>query len=201
LARNVTVDRGGHAFVGIHGARPLFTVLSDHGFDEVAYDAMVAPDYPGYVYTLDIGFTTWPEEAVRLEGDGRLEPVRSYNHPMQSGFAAWFHETVAGIRPDPEAPGFKHTILKPHLYRQIAWMRAIHVSPYGTLVSGWSTVDGTFLWDITLPPNTTATAHIPCDGLDSVLVDGSPVGPEVDLLDGRAVLDLPSGSYQLTSRL
>ena len=29
---------------------------------------------------------------------------------------AWFYNTLAGIRPDPEKPGFEHIIIKPYNY-------------------------------------------------------------------------------------
>lgn len=179
LRSGVVEQHNGHAFAGIHGARPLYTQLCEYGFEDVAIRAMKKETFPSYAHALSLGLTTWPElldKTVHKPGTAG----RSLNHPMQSGFAAWFHESIGGIR--PAAPGFKKIELKPHGYTQLAWAKAEHESPYGMIKSHWQVEDGVFSWQIVIPPNTTAIAHVPT-------------------ANGRELHELGSGSYEFKSNL
>ncbi|MCX6895815.1 MAG: family 78 glycoside hydrolase catalytic domain [Verrucomicrobia bacterium] len=203
LAGEVVERHGGHAFVGIHGGRPLYTQLSENGYDAAAFGALTKTNWPSYAYTLSQNFTTWPERSDELKPDERIGS-RSLNHPMQSGFAAWFHESVGGIR--PAAPGFKRIELKPHGYRQIAWAKAEHDSLYGPIKSDWRNADGKFEWNISIPANTTATVHVPAQAADSVTEGGQPAAQSrgVKFLrfeNGRAVFEIESGNYVFQSKL
>jgi len=203
LAGEVMTRHGGHAFAGIHGGRPLYTQLCDNGYDAAAFGALKKTDWPGYGYMLGQGFTTWPEVPLEVKPGERAAP-HSQNHPMHSGFAAWFHESVGGIR--PAAPGFKRIELDPHGYTEIAWAEAEHDSPYGPIKSHWRNEGGAFTWTITVPANTTATAHVPADAPEHVLEGGRPAGmsPGVKFLNfenGRAIYVLESGSYVFQSQI
>jgi alpha-L-rhamnosidase len=158
LRRGVVEQHRGHAFVGIHGGRPLYTQLSAHGYTEVAIAALKQPTWPSYANLLTQGHTTWPE-IFDEKPRGTDTAGRSLNHPMQSGFAAWFHESLGGIR--PAAPGFKKILLEPHGYHQLAWVEAAHESPYGLIKSHWRSTAGEFTWHISIPPNTTAIVSVP----------------------------------------
>jgi len=203
LADEVMTRHGGHAFVGIHGGRPLYTQLCDNGYDEVAVGALKKTDWPGYSYMLNQGFTTWPEVPLEIKPGDRVAP-HSQNHPMQSGFAAWFHESVGGIR--PAAPGFKRIELSPHGYTQIAWAETEHDSLYGSIKSNWRNQDGKFIWTITIPTNATATVHVPTEAVEYVLESGRQAGKSpgvkfLDFKDGQAIYALESGSYVFQSQI
>ena len=203
LVGEVVEKHDGHAFVGIHGGRPLYTQLSENGYDAAAFGAMTKAKWPSYAYTLAQNFTTWPERSDELKPGQRISS-HSLNHPMQSGFAAWFHESVGGIK--PAAPGFKRIELKPHGYRQIAWAKAEHDSLYGPIISDWRAADGKFQWTIAIPANTTATVHVPAQSADSVTEGGRPAAQSrgVKFLrfeNGRAVFEIESGAYIFRSAL
>jgi alpha-L-rhamnosidase len=205
LARRIRTLDHGHPTTGIHGSRPIYTMLDDYGQSDAAFALMTVAGYPGYHYLLDWGFTTWPERYVDFNPADRL-PDRSYNHPMQSGFAAWFHESVAGIRPDPGAPGFLHIEMEPHQFRQLAWVKATHEAPTGTIRSEWTSRDGEFAWKITVPPGSTATAYVPARDVASVREGGgaAPASPGIKFLrfdQGRAIFAVKSGTYRFESRL
>jgi hypothetical protein len=122
---------------------------------------------------------------------------------MQSGFAAWFHESLGGIR--PAAPGFKRIELKPHGFTQLEWVKTSHDSPYGTIRSDWRSQKGKFEWNITVPANTTATIYVPARDAASVIEGGRAAAtrPGVKFVrfeNGRAVFEVESGSYQFSSR-
>ena len=200
--RNDLVDQHqGHAFVGIHGGRPLYTQLCENGYAAEAFAAMQQTNFPGYGYMLNGGFTTWPEVSLETVIGERVQP-HSLNHPMQSGFAAWFHESIGGIR--PAAPGFKHIELKPHGFAQIAWAKVWHDSLYGAIESDWRVESGRFHWQISLPPNTTATIYVPAKDYRAVQQGGQPVEGQPGLTytrteNGRAIYEIESGAYDFQS--
>jgi len=201
LADEVVEKHDGHAFVGIHGGRPLYTELCEHGYDAAAFGAMLKTNWPSYAYTLAQGFTTWPEVWHKIVPGERIG--YSICHPMQCCFAPWFHESVGGIK--PAAPGFKQIELKPHGYGQIAWAEVEHDSLYGPIKSNWRSRDGEFTWKISIPANTTATAYVPARDAKSVTeggkqIDGSCGARFVRQENGRAVIKLESGEYEFHSR-
>ena len=198
LAADVTEAHHGHAFVGIHGGRPLFTQLSGHGDDAVAFAALRQTNWPSYGYTLNHGFTTWPEVLGELNA-GEPRPEYSFNHPMQSGFAAWFHESVGGIQ--PAAPGFKRITLQPHGFAQLAWAKVRHDSLYGPICSEWRAHAGRFAWEISLPANTTATVYLPARRVEEITEGGRPLAQSSGVTwlrqeGDRAVLAVESGNYK-----
>ena len=203
LASEVVNKHNGHAFVGIHGGRPLYTQLCENGYEGIAIAAMKQETWPGFACTLAQGFTTWPEQLDEIN-PGEPMPGHSLNHPMQSGFAAWFYESVAGIR--PAAPGFKRIDLEPHGYTQLAWAEAEHDSLYGPIISWWRSEHGKFNWSISIPPNTTATIYLPTTEPEKITEGGKPltksIGVKYVRMEGeRAVLAAGSGEYRFVSKL
>ena len=159
LVADINETHAGHLHVGIHGGRHLLTALCDADRDDVAFAAMKIAGYPGFVDQFDRGLTTWPEQQNnRPRGEFTDQ---SLNHPMQAGFAAFFHECVAGIRPRADGPGFTRFDLRPSLYRQLTHASATHDTPHGRIESAWTSQGGVFEWTIVVPPNTQATAWPP----------------------------------------
>lgn len=203
LVSQIVNRHGGHAFAGIHGGRALYAQLSDYGHTAVAISAMKQKTWPSYAYALAHGFTTWPEQFDEIKPGERIGS-RSLNHPMQSGFALWFHEDIGGIQ--PAAPGFKRILLEPHGFHQLVWANAEHDSLYGPIVSNWRRSRGKFDWSVSVPANTTATAFLPAKDISSVKEGGHTIGQSygVRILrfeNGRAVLALASGTYHFQSDL
>ena len=52
-------------------------------------------------------------------------------------------------------------------------------SPYGIIESDWKREGGKLLFQFVVPPNTTATAFVPADNLNSVRMDGHALSPKV----------------------
>jgi len=116
----------------------------------------------------------------------------------------WLYEDLAGIKPDPEQPGFKHIIMKPLPVGDLKFVRATHHSPYGLIVSDWKQEDGMFDWRIEVPANTTATVFVPARDFGQVLEGGmfAVNAPGVKFLrmeNGRAVFNVGGGKYHFVS--
>ena len=67
--------------------------------------------------------------------------MNSYNHYAYGAVCQWLFEAVAGFRPDPKQPGFKHIIFEPTIIPALSPVAASHDSAAGRIEAGWS-VDG-----------------------------------------------------------
>jgi alpha-L-rhamnosidase len=140
-------------------------------------------------------------------GDTADPAMNSHNHVMLVGdLCAWLHENLAGIKPDPERPGFKHVIMRPEPVGDLAEAAATHDSIHGAIASRWSRSGGTFRWEIALPPNTTATAYVPAESAASISEGGRPIAqsPGIEVLrrePGRVVVGLGSGRYEIEATM
>jgi alpha-L-rhamnosidase len=139
-------------------------------------------------------------------GDTADPAMNSGNHVMLVGdLGIWLYENLAGIKSDPEQPGFKHIVMRPEPVGDLQFVKASHRSPYGPIASDWQKKDGVFRWDITLPANTTATVYVPATSAESVTEKGKQAVQAqgvklVKVENGRAVFSVGPGSYRFESR-
>ncbi len=117
-----------HIDCGILGAKYILRVLTDWGRPDLAWAMVTHTTFPGWGHWIAQGATTlwetWDGEASR-------------NHHMFSDVGAWFHSGLAGIRPDPENPGFRHTIFRPRPDAGPDQVLSRHRSPQGEVYCGF----------------------------------------------------------------
>ena len=136
-----------------------------------------------------------------------LRSASGYAKPLMpslgGSIVAWHTEALAGIR--PAAPGFKRILIKPSVVGDLTWVTAHHDSPYGRIVSAWKRQDDGLQMDVTIPPNTTATVHVPAVDVAQVTESGRPIAEAVGVRylrneGGRVVLAVESGRYRFRVR-
>jgi alpha-L-rhamnosidase len=138
-------------------------------------------------------------------GDTADPAMNSGNHVMLVGdFIIWLYEDLAGVKADPAQPGFKHILMQPHPVGDLKFVKASHRSPYGIIRSEWQRKGDKFFWSITVPPNSTATVHVPSTRADSITESGQPAAKAEGVTplgnrDGAAIFRLQSGRYAFTS--
>ena len=137
---------------GILGAKYVPRALYDNGHVDLAYKMLTQPEFPGWVYWLEQGATTLWEN---------WNGAQSHNHICFGDISAWMYHYLAGIATDPENPGFKHVLIKPHPVSDLEWVRAEHIAHAGKIVSTWKQSCGRFTLEIEIPHNTTATVILP----------------------------------------
>ncbi len=138
--------------VGIIGAKVVPRALSDNGHTDLAYRLITQPEFPGWVHWLRLGATTLWEE---WNGES------SRNHIMFGDISAWMIQYLAGIKPVPESPGFKHFMVSPHFPEGLDWVKAEYASPHGRIKVSWKRCSLGISLDLSIPVNTTATLEIP----------------------------------------
>ncbi len=204
LVDKIEKETHGHIGTGLVGGQYLMRVLSDNGRPDLVYTLATQSDYPSWGYMLEQGATTIWE----LWNGNTADPeMNSGNHVMLIGdFVIWLYEDLAGIKPDPQQPGFKHILMRPLPVGDLKFVRATHRSPYGWIVSDWKRDGGTFDWQIEVPANTTATVYVPAKSLERVLEGGmfakDAAGVKFLRMEkARAVFSVGSGKYHFVSDL
>tara|TARA_B100000809_G_C15140818_1_gene533267 strand:+ start:19284 stop:22121 length:2838 start_codon:yes stop_codon:yes gene_type:complete len=191
----INIKKGHHA-TGIHGNRYIYSVLNDLGEKELAYKLLTTPEFPSQAYILNTGLNTWPER--QWKWDSGIEWDRSLNHPMQAGFTALFYESLAGIKPIPEFPGYKKFIVKPTLWKQLDHAGAEIQSPYGSILSKWRRIDSGATLELKVPFNTEAIVILPLkDGTTPEIQRENGTTIPVKNFDKESGIILGSGSYTL----
>jgi alpha-L-rhamnosidase len=155
--------RGDHLSTGFVGAPYLPHVLSANGRLDVAYKLLQQPTWPSWLYSVTQGATTiWERWDGWTEERGFQDKgMNSFNHYAYGSIGAWLYNTVAGIEIDPAQPAYKHSILRPQPGGGLDCAAARLQTVYGELVSDWRLEGGRFVWEVVVPPNTTATATLP----------------------------------------
>lgn len=200
LVYDIQTEKGGHHSTGIHGNRYIYTVLSKYGKADLAHDILTIPTFPSQTYILNYGFTTWPERQFEWEKKEGL--TNSLNHPMHSGFAAYFFEMLAGIKPIYSKPGYKEFTVKPIFPSAINETNVDIPTPYGKIHNSWEITDDKLAMNLKVPFNTKARLLLSATELQSLTINGTPWNKfrdkyEVEIIYESAVV-LGSGSYQLT---
>jgi len=202
LLRKIQDQSQGHTGTGLIGGQWLMQVLSANGHPEVAYEIASQKSYPSWGYMAGQGATTIWE---LWNGDTADPAMNSGNHLMLVGdLITWFYENLAGIRPDPAQPGFKHIIMHPTPVGDLTYLKASHKSPYGEIASDWRRDGDRFTWNVSIPVNTTATVYVPADREASVKESDLPVAQvpgikHARMEAGTAVYEIGSGTYHFVS--
>jgi alpha-L-rhamnosidase len=204
LVNKIAIENRGHSCFGLIGGQWVYRVLSHNGQGNLAYTMASQSDYPSLGYMVEQGATTIWE----LWNGNTADPaMNSGNHVMLVGdLVVWLFQDVAGIAPDPDYPGFHHIMMRPTPVGDLQQASATHRSPYGLIASDWrKDQDGTFHWNVTVPPNTTATLCLPAKDLQSITESGAPAKSArglkfIQLENGRAIFEAESGAFQLLAR-
>jgi alpha-L-rhamnosidase len=203
LVSKIRDETRSHIGTGLIGSQWLMRVLTDNSRADLAYTLATQRTYPSWGYMVESGATTLWE----LWNGNTADPaMNSGNHVMLVGdLAIWLHENLAGIKPDPAQPGFKHILMHPEPVGGQTFVRATHRSPFGLIASEWRKDVHGFHWDITVPLNATATVYLPLLGAIELTENDKPVlrarGVKyLRMEQSRAVFELGSGHYRFESR-
>ncbi|MDX1682812.1 MAG: family 78 glycoside hydrolase catalytic domain, partial [Phycisphaeraceae bacterium] len=171
---------------GYAATRYAIEALDQAGAQDLIWQLATATDYPSWGYMLSHGRTTSCERWCGEKG--------SLNHaPLGAAIDEWFYWGLAGIRPDPEAPGYRRIIFRPYLPPDLERAEATLKTVRGTVRSAWQQADGRATWEIEVPANSTAEVHVPTTDAHSVTESDQPVA-EVAGID-----EVSEGVWQVTS--
>ena len=195
-----------HLSTGFVGVGYLCPVLTEAGYPEVAYRLLNNDTFPSWGYTIQNGATAiWERWDGWTEAHGFQSPnMNSFNHYSLGSVGEWLYRYVAGI--DAASPGFGHVLIHPCPGGGLTHARAGYDSVRGRIESGWEISESEFRLNVTIPPNTTATVHVPAADRARVTEGGGPAaeayGVELVRADGdAAVFSVGSGRYEFIGRV
>lgn len=159
LLKAIEAYNNGHISTGVRASYALLEALSKHGQQDLAYKLAMQPTYPSYGYMVDQGASTvWERWDGYIPGRGYRSDL---SHSESLLFGQWIVERIAGIRPDPKHPGFKHFFIEPQFFRALKWVKTSYDSVRGRIESNYKIEDGKMKLSVLVPPNTAATVIMP----------------------------------------
>lgn len=192
------VKKMGHLTTGFVGTPLLCKTLSANGYDELAFMLLNRKDYPSWLYPVTQGATTIWERWDGQKPDGTFQDVgmNSFNHYAYGAIGEWLYRYVAGMDIDTENPGYKHILLAPHPGGGLTNAGVEFNSIYGKVKSAWKLEGSDFVYEVTVPANTTATVTLPAATADQVTVNVPALKASLRQAGNTVALNIGSGSYQ-----
>ncbi|WP_375583390.1 family 78 glycoside hydrolase catalytic domain [Cyclobacterium xiamenense] len=202
---------GGKLATGFLGVKQLLPALSATGRSDLAYQLLLATEYPSWGFEIENGATTiWERWDSYVKDDPeKMESLNagmnSFSHYAFGSVYEWMFRNMAGIQAD--LPGYKSFTIAPEIpendiHRVHASLRSIH----GEILSSWTRSTDSLRLDVIIPVNTRAVVWIPAVDPTAVHLDGKPLEQHADIrlgnfLEGRQAVLLGSGEYRFESIL
>ncbi|MDO4337366.1 MAG: family 78 glycoside hydrolase catalytic domain [Eubacteriales bacterium] len=161
LSRRVTDNRN-HLNTGFVGTPILCPALTETGHHGQAVDLLLNEDYPGWLYSVDLGATTIWERWNSVLPDGHMNPegMNSLNHYSYGSIEAWMYGYTCGIR--EMEPGFRKAIIEPHPDSRLGFAKCRLDTAAGTYESNWTYgEDGRVSYEIKVPFGGEAQIRLP----------------------------------------
>ncbi|WP_144268133.1 alpha-L-rhamnosidase [Demequina sp. NBRC 110055] len=156
------VEQAGYRIsTGFVGTPLIADALTDTGHVDVAGRLVLNDENPSWLYPVTMGATTIWERWDSMLEDGTVNPgeMTSFNHYALGAIADWLHRRVAGLA--HAAPGYQRTEVRPVFVDGLDHAEATYESSYGAHAAGWAREGDEVVIRVTVPPNTTATVHVP----------------------------------------
>jgi len=202
LHMRLQLDRK-HLKTGFIGTPYLNRILSEYGFNELAYSLLLNDDYPSWLYAVKLGATTIWERWNSILPDGRMNPqgMNSLNHYANGSIVEWMYRFVVGINPVEEAPGFRRVVLAPQPDLRIKWAKGKIQSAAGLYESEWRiTSEGHLMFRFVVPFNTSALVQLPDSNIKTISINGQEFEKSgvIGVQKGnKSHLELTSGIYEI----
>lgn len=196
------VEKFGHITAGFLGSPHICKVLTDYGYDSLAFKLLFNKNYPSWLYPVTKGATTiWERwDGIKRNGAFQDEGMNSFNHYAYGAVGKWMYSSIAGVDVDPEKPGYKNIIMKPFLPKELNYAKINYHSIYGPITANWKKGDNTFVYEIEIPANTTADVYLPTSKKESITENGKSFDKCSDISfvkveNGYTILHIGSGKY------
>ena len=181
--RRLIAESGGHLATGFPGTPYILFALSDSGHADDAYDLLLQPSAPSWLYMILAGGTTIWERWDALRPDGTVNTdelsgkqsddgggMVSFNHYAAGAVGDWMYRRVAGI--EPVEGGYRSFRVAPVLGGGLTSARAAVETPYGRASSSWTVGGEVFSLTVEVPVSTTCAVTMP-DQTTHTLSSGS----------------------------
>ena len=194
-----------HLATGFIGTPRLLPALNAAGRNDVACRLLLTDTYPSWLFPVKNGATTMWERwnGWTPEGFGDIS-MNSYNHYAFGAVGQYLYGGIGGIQ--AASPGYQSIVIQPVTEEGLTWANTSFDSMYGKIVSNWKREGDKLTMDFAIPPNTTATVHVPTKDAAAVTESGNAIDKVegvkfLRLENNAAVYAVGSGTYRFQSTL
>ncbi len=154
-------EADGHLTTGFVGTRDLMNVLTKIGRTDVAYRLLFNDTFPSWLFPVKNGATSIWEHWDGWTPEKGVSDLRdnSFSHYTYGSVGQWMFENIGGIR--QAEPGFKKIVIQPVMTDELDWAKTSYNSIHGRISVEWERDGGNVTLYVGVPPNTTATIHVP----------------------------------------
>lgn len=149
----------GHLVTGFVGTPYFCHALSENGRIDEAFKLLMRDDFPSWLYQVKMGATTIWEHWDGIKPDGSMwsPDMNSFNHYAYGAVDEWIYRVLGGIEADEAAPGFKHSIIQPHIGGDLDYATTSYETPYGKIATSWRRMGEEIELEVVVPHNTRST--------------------------------------------
>lgn len=165
-----------HLKTGFVGTPYICRVLSENGYNDLAYTLLLNEDYPSWLYAVKMGATTIWERWNSVLPDGSISDtgMNSLNHYTYGSIVEWMYRYMAGINPVEDKPGFRHINLTPKPDYRLKYVKASYNSAVGLYESQWEiSKEGDLSFKFVIPFNASASVVLPHANVEDVRINGN----------------------------
>ncbi len=198
LEEEILIKRKGHFWAGITGGSFVVRELIEAERPDLMFSMASQEVYPGWGDMLKRGATT-----IWEDWEGKL----SLCHSSYLHIGAWFTEGIAGIRPAADGGGYRKFIVKPGVWptAPLQWARCRFDSPYGPIESNWRRDGAKMIYQVVVPPNTTAGVWLRAEEQRVFTESGKPLSRgrgirQLGYEGPRLKLELQPGRYEFEAK-
>lgn len=198
LNKQLQKDKG-YLKTGFVGTPYICRVLSEFGYNEMAYRLLLNKECPSWLYPVIMGATTIWERWDSVLPNGKINPagMNSLNHYAYGSIVEWMYRVMVGINPIEEAPGFRVVKLQPMPDYGIKYVKAYYDSPVGRYVSEWRiNKNGSLYFKFEVPFNATALLKLPDLDFNNASINGVKLNESKFKIQDETI-ELLSGIYEI----
>ncbi|MFC5466283.1 alpha-L-rhamnosidase [Lederbergia graminis] len=188
---------------GFVGTPYFCRVLSENGYNDLAYRLLLNEEFPSWLYSVKLGATTIWERWNSLLPDGRFGELgmNSLNHYTYGSIVEWMYRNMCGINPVEEFPGFKRVRLAPQPNAQLQYAKATLNSAAGRYESGWRYEEDNVHYHFRIPFDAQAELILPSAKISTTVVNGVPLQEQKQIRcseqEDRLIIMLKTGTYEI----
>lgn len=170
----------GHLATGLVGLPIMTQLVTQKEASDIMHGMLAKKEYPGYGFMLEHGATTtwehWRGERSRIHN--------CYNAP-----GSWFYQSIGGIQPLEEYPGYERFLLAPRPPKELKWAKVSKETSYGKIQLDWQKEQDKMIIQATVPSGSMAKFVLP-EGVKTCLIHNKVTKP-----DKQGNIWLNSGEY------
>ena len=136
----------------------LLDALCLAGRLDMAYTLLFQEKSPSWMSQVNAGATSIWESWEMYQPDGTPKNA-SFNHYAFGCVVDWMFRYIGGI--DQKGVGYRHLIFHPQPEGRLTWAKRSYITEHGLALCNWRREDETFILEIRVPCNTSATVIMP----------------------------------------